>query len=202
MHYSHMVRPPITWGVLAPVPLECLVRSSRTVHPLSFGKFLLPLYFRETCFLCTPFTGHFFTWAFYSFFLFGMSFVCWSYTFFIWHDFVVARSVGGTFLEHHWSPSSILQSGRSLFYWTPFSLPLYSGHLFRGTTSLVFLYPYSSLLKLSFGCVSLICPFALDIFSGLLLHHSPLSLLQLIGVIFWMYFFILPTCLGITCLVL
>ena len=36
------------------------------------------------------------------------------------------------------------------FCWTPFSLPLYSGHLFRGTTSLVSLHPYSSLLELSF----------------------------------------------------
>src|SRR5712671_6792692 len=76
VHYSHAVRPPITWGVLAPVLLECLVCSSYTVRPLSFGEFLLPLYFRKTCFLCTPFTGHFFTWASCLFFLFERSFMC------------------------------------------------------------------------------------------------------------------------------
>jgi len=68
VHYSRAVRPSITWGVLAPVLLECLVYSSHAVCPLSFEEFLLLLYFRETCFLCTPFTGHFFTWAFCSFF--------------------------------------------------------------------------------------------------------------------------------------
>jgi len=46
------------------------------------------------------------------------------------------------------------------FCWTPFSLPLYSGHLFRATTSLVSLHPYSSLLELSFGCIPSFCPLA------------------------------------------
>src|SRR5712671_824893 len=184
VHYSRAVCPPITWGVLAPISLECLVRSSCAVHPLLLGEFLLPLYFRETCFLCTPFTGHF---------LLGPS-ACFCLEYLLCASLALPSfgatlslsvQLGTPFLEHHWSPSSILQSGRSLFCWTPFSLPLYSGHLFRGTTLLVSLHPYSSLLELSFGCVSLICPLALGVFSGLLLCCSPLSLLQLIGVIFF-----------------
>jgi len=99
VHYFHVIRPPITWGVLAPILLECLVCSSRTIYPLllrefldlilleslvcnlrtirplSFGEFLLLLYFRETCFLCTPFICHFLLGP-SAHFSFGVFFVC------------------------------------------------------------------------------------------------------------------------------
>jgi len=89
--------PPITWRVLGPISLECLICSLRTVHPLLlgeflgpmlldclvhnlcivhlllfFGEFLLPLYFRETLFLVHAILLPLFTWAFCSF-SFGVS---------------------------------------------------------------------------------------------------------------------------------
>jgi len=89
--------PSITWGVLGPISLECLMCGSHTVHPLLlgeflgpmlldclvynscivysllfFGEFLLPLYFRETLFLMCAILLPLFTWAFCSF-SFGVS---------------------------------------------------------------------------------------------------------------------------------
>jgi len=83
----------------------------------------------------------------------------------------------GTFLEHHWSPSSILQSGRSLFLVDTFFFATLlwvslQGHHFVGFSP--------SILQLVevifFGCISLVCPLALGIFLGLLLVSFPFVL--------------------------
>src|SRR5712675_2098781 len=97
--------PSITWGVLGPISLECLMCGLHTVHPLLLGEFLgpmlldclvcnsyivhpllflgeflLPLYFRKTLFLVYAILLPLFTWAFCSF-SFTLSSVCQSCTF-------------------------------------------------------------------------------------------------------------------------
>ena len=73
-----------------------------------------------------------------------------------------------------WRPFSV---------WTP--LPLYSGHLFRDTTSLVSLYPYSSLLELSFQ----MCFLDLPTCFGCLLRVTTLLFLFILAPAYWSYLF-------------
>src|SRR5712675_1869518 len=59
----------------------------------------------------------------------------------------------------------------------PFSLPLYFEHLFRGTTFVGFPPSILQLVRvIFFRCISLVCPLALDVFSGLLLLSFPFVL--------------------------
>src|SRR5712672_1996892 len=76
----HTVHPLLLGEFLSPMLLDCLVCI---VYPLLFfGKFLLPLYFRETLFLVHAILLPLFTWAFCSF-SFRVSSVCQSCTFFV-----------------------------------------------------------------------------------------------------------------------
>ena len=133
--YSHVVRLPITWRVLTPisyVQFTCCSSSIAWRIPWSntVGKFCMqfihcssPITWRISC----------------SHFILGRLFIscaCCSFaTFYLGLLLIFIRSVfcvlvlhflrlvwlchcpfsWSTFLEHHWSPLSILQSGRSLF---------------------------------------------------------------------------------------
>src|SRR5712671_4243888 len=51
---------PITWGVLGPMLLDCLVHNSQVVRLLLFlGNFYSHFILGRLCFLCAPFFCHF-----------------------------------------------------------------------------------------------------------------------------------------------
>jgi len=73
---SYTVYPLLLGEFLGPMLLDCLVCNSCIVHPLLFfGEFLLLLYFRKTLFLVCAILLPLFTWAFCSF-SFRVSSVC------------------------------------------------------------------------------------------------------------------------------
>jgi len=83
----------------------------------------------------------------------------------------------GTFLEYHWSPSSILQSGKSLFLLDAF---FFATLLWASLQGYHFVGFPPSILQLVgvifFGCIFLVHPLTLGIFSGLLLLSFPFVL--------------------------
>ena len=208
--------------------LEGLVRYSRAVHPLLLGEFLDPICWIVLCTTCTLVRPLLFLGNSCSLFIFRetLFLLCMpsllpllgpfsplylecllcasSAPSFCRRNFVVffAHFSQGTFLEHHWSPSSILQSGRSLFCWMPFSLLLYSRHLFRGplyqSSSIYAPACWSYLLDAFPWFAHLLRTSSQSYYFVVPLHLRP-SLLELSSRRISLF---CPLALGITCLVL
>jgi len=110
---------------------------------------------------------------------------------------------GGTFLEHHWSPSSILQSGRSLFLLDAFLFAALfwaslQGHHFVG-------FPPSILQLVEVIILNVFPWFAHLLWASSQSYYFVVPLRpcsSLLELSFWTHFFILSTCLDVTCLVL